>query len=243
MKYGIFGDIHANLAALQAVLDVLRQAGCDQLICTGDIVGYGPSPAECLRLIREQKIPCVFGNHDEYVTELFGPSLEKLGADVKSSIQWSQNQLSMEELKWLAQLPRHLEYDGFSVVHGALGPNPWMYIVNRENLHEHFTHQTKPLAFNGHTHLPLLGYQREGTPPVMDFLKTTTLPDAPRVLVNSGSVGQPRDRDPRAACCIYDTEKKSVQPVRVPYDIAATQALIRAAKLPERYALRIAAGK
>jgi len=243
MKFGIFGDVHANLAAFQAVLGALRNAGCDQLLCTGDIVGYGPSPVECLHLIREQNIPCVFGNHDEYVTALFGPGLEKLGSDVKASIQWSQNQLAMDDLKWLAQLPRHLEYDTFSVIHGALGPNPWMYIVNRDNLQDHFTHQKKPLTFNGHTHLPLLGFQREGMPAEMDFLRTTTLPAANRILINSGSVGQPRDRDPRAACCIYDTDKNSVHPLRVPYDIAATQALIRAANLPERYALRLAEGK
>lgn len=243
MKIGVFGDIHANLAALEAVLAALHEAGCETLVCTGDIVGYGPSPAECVHLVRSRGIPCVLGNHDEYATDILGDRLEKLDADTRLTIEWVRKVVPMEELRWLSTLPLKLEMEGFSVVHGSLGPQHWAYTVNRQNVAEHFAHQKTALSFNGHTHLPLFCRARENAPPDMDFLKTTVLPNQGKVLVNPGSVGQPRDRDPRAACCVYDTMAGSVHPVRVPYDIAATQALMRAVKLPERFIARIEVGR
>jgi diadenosine tetraphosphatase ApaH/serine/threonine PP2A family protein phosphatase len=244
MKIGIFGDVHGNLAALEAVLSALHDAGCHSLVCTGDMVGYGPAPAECVRRVRESGAACVLGNHDEYATDVLGNQLERLDADTRATIEWARNRMPMDDLKWLASLPLKREVEGFTVVHGALGPQHWAYIVNRENLLTHFAHQKTLLCFNGHTHLPLYCAQAApAQPPEMDFLKTTVLPAGGRVLVNPGSVGQPRDRDPRAACCVYDVVAGAVHPLRVPYDIAATQALMRSSGLPERFTTRIAVGR
>jgi len=242
MKIGVFGDIHANLAALEAVLAALRAAGCETLVCTGDIVGYGASPAECIRLIRTHGIPCVLGNHDEYATDILGDALGKLDPGTRATIEWARTVVPFEDLRWLSSLPLKLEMEGFWVVHGSLGPQHWAYTVNGPNVIEHFAHQKTALSFNGHTHLPLFCQMRENAAPEMEFLKTTVLPSQGKMLVNPGSVGQPRDRDPRAACCVYDTMAGSVHPLRVPYDIAATQALMRSANLPERFIARIESG-
>lgn len=244
MKIGVFGDVHGNLAALEAVLRALREAGCERLVCTGDIVGYGAEAAACLHRIRQSGAECVLGNHDEYATDVLGDQLSRLDNDTRATIEWARNTIPMEDLRWLASLPLKREVDGFTVVHGALGAQHWAYIVNRQNLLEHLAHQKTLLCFNGHTHLPL--YCSRASPqqtPDMDFLKTTVLPGAGQVVVNPGSVGQPRDRDPRAACCVYDVVAGAVHPLRVPYDIAATQAQMRAAKLPERFIARLALGR
>ena len=244
MKIGVLGDVHANLAALQATLAALDAEGCDQLLCTGDLVGYGPSPAECVKIIREREIPCVLGNHDKYVTLIADPQLDRLEPEILTTVQWTQSRLDMQALKWLAELPLRLDADTFSVIHGIFGPHRWAYIVRDPKYRdEHFANQDTPLVFCGHCHMPLLGVQQEGRPVKLDFLKTSTLPTGAKAMVNPGSVGQPRDRDPRAACVVYEMDDQIVRPLRVEYDIAATQALMRAAKLPERHAARLADGK
>ncbi len=243
MKYGVFGDVHANLAAFEAVLQALDERGCDQLICTGDVVGYGPSPAECIAEIRKRNIPCVLGNHDMYATLLMDPRLEKLEKDTRAVIGWTQSVLSMDDLRWLADLPLRLDYEGFTVVHGSLGKHRWNYLVDDKAVAEHLAHQEKPLSFSGHSHLPILGFQVPEHPARMTFLKSGPIPAGVKAVVNPGSVGQPRDRDPRAACAVFDTEKYSIELIRVEYDIAATQDLMRRQGLPERFIARLALGR
>ena len=243
-RIGILGDIHANLAALEAILDALDDEACDQLVCTGDIVGYGASPAECIRLVRERQIPCVLGNHDHYVTLLMDPRLERLSKDVRASIEWTQGVLDMTDLKWLAQLPRQLDLDGISLVHGAFGPKPWLYLTNEKTVATNFAHQNAALACCGHTHIPMLAFSSgEGEPPQIGYLRKGALPEAERVIFNAGSVGQPRDHDSRAACAVLDPDARTVRPLRVPYDITATQKLMRAAGLPEPFAERLSYGR
>ena len=242
-KVGFLSDIHANYAALQSVLSKLDDEMCDVTICLGDIVGYGPSPVECLHAIREREIPCVLGNHDQYATMLLNSRMEKLRDDVKVSIEWTQTQLSMDDLKWLSQRPMRMAAEDFSVVHGAFGPRPWIYCANEKSLIQNFAHQDVPLGFCGHSHVPLIALDRGEMAPVLDYLQTMAIPDAPNVMVNVGSVGQPRDRDPRAACVTYVLETREVHLLRVPYDIADTQARIRAAGLPEAFAARLEQGR
>jgi predicted phosphodiesterase len=244
MKIGVFGDIHANLSALEAILAALDAEGCDQLICTGDVVGYGPSPAACIRLLRERDVPCVLGNHDKYVTLIADPQLDRLDALIRASIQWTQSVLEMRDLKWLAELPLRLDAEGFAVIHGMFGPHRWGYIVAGAKMRdEHFRHQDVPLAFCGHCHMPILGVQVGDDPPRVEFLRKATLPTADKVTINPGAVGQPRDLDPRAAAAIYDLDERTIRPIRAEYDIGATQALMREAKLPDKFIQRLADGK
>ena len=216
---------------------------CDQLVCLGDIVGYGPSPAECVRTLREREVPCVLGNHDKFATTLASPRLATLDADTRHALEWTQNALDIDALRWLAELPLRLDAEELTLLHGSFGPNRWAYLVNKKSLAESFTHQDVPLAFSGHSHMPVLCHQLEGHPPHMSFLRTADVPQGRKVLINPGSVGQPRDRDPRAACAVYDTTSSVIHPLRVEYDIARTQALIRAAGLPERFAQRLEEGR
>jgi predicted phosphodiesterase len=243
-KVGFLSDIHANYAALQAVLGKLDDEGCDVIICLGDIVGYGPSPAECLGALRQRDCPCVLGNHDQYATMLLNSRMEKLRDDVNISIEWTQTQLAMDDLKWLSQRPMRMAAEDFSVVHGAFGPRPWIYCANEKALIQNFAHQDVPLAFCGHSHVPLIAVDRGEMAPRIDYLQNQAVPsDAPKVMINVGSVGQPRDRDPRAACITYVLETRALQLFRVPYDIAETQARIRAAGLPEAFAARLEQGR
>jgi predicted phosphodiesterase len=242
-KVGLLSDIHANYAALQAVLGKLDGEGCTVIICLGDIVGYGPSPVECIRAVRDRQMPCVLGNHDQYATMLLNSRMEKLREDIKTSIEWTQTQLSMDDLKWLSQRPMRLAAEDFSLVHGAFGPKPWIYCANEKSLLHNFAHQDVPLAFCGHSHVPLLALDRGEMAPVIDYLQAMVVPDAQKVMINIGSVGQPRDRDPRASCVTYVLETREVQLFRVAYDIADTQARIRAAGLPEAFAARLEQGR
>ncbi|MFA4945549.1 MAG: metallophosphoesterase family protein [Lentisphaeria bacterium] len=245
MKIGVFGDIHGNLAALEATLAAMREEGCFRYLCTGDIVGYGPSPHECLQKIRELGPACltVLGNHDEYVTEIFGSGVAKLEPDTRRMIEWTHNQLNMDELTWLAALPGTRQAEGATLLHGSLGGHHWNYIVNLQELERHFARQTSHLAFCGHSHLPLAGLQAPGHPLKLDFLKEMTLPPEGKVLINPGAVGQPRDRDARAAFVVWNKATGEIQPCRVPYDIEATQKLMTAASLPERFITRLSVGR
>lgn len=244
MRIGVFGDIHSNLAALEAVLAAFKDAGCTHLLCTGDVVGYGPSPRECLHLVRDSGAVCVLGNHDDYVTDLFEENVKKLDPDTRTLVEWTRTQLAPDELKWLAALPRTRQVEGVTLLHGALGPHPWNYIATPQSLHDHFTYQKTALAFCGHSHLPLYGCQLPGQAPVLEFfVKPRSVPRDAKVLVNPGAVGQPRDRDNRAAYCIWTPASGEVQPFRVPYAVEDTQDRIRAAKLPERFAARLEVGK
>ncbi|MBT3379731.1 MAG: metallophosphoesterase family protein [Lentisphaerae bacterium] len=243
-RVGLFSDIHANLAALTAIVDCLDEAGCDTLICCGDTVGYGPQPVECVHLLREREIPCVLGNHDHYVTLVMDPRLERLREDVRLTILWSQEQMSMDDLRWIAQLPRKLDFDGFGVVHGAFGPKQWLYLTNEASIAYNFKYQEPPLGFCGHSHVPLMATIVPDMPPTINYLKgSSPIPADAKTMVNVGSVGQPRDYDPRAMCVIYDVEEQTITPKRVPYDIEATQALMRENDLPERSIVRIELGR
>ena len=243
MKIGILGDIHANVAAFEAVLKVLGEEGANALISAGDIVGYGPQPAECIKIVRARAIPSVLGNHDHYVTLIMDPRLERLRPEVRASTEWTQNALGMEDLKWLAQLPRQLEIEDFTLVHGACGPNPWLYLTNERTFAQNFGHQETALAFCGHSHIPMFAHAVAGLPVHATYIRSIEVPKEGKVMINVGSVGQPRDHDPRAACALYDTETREVRLLRVPYDIAGTQDLMRQKNFPAKTIDRLAAGK
>lgn len=242
-KIGIFSDIHGNWQALEAVLAVLDNEACDHLICIGDLVGYGASPGPVIEEIRRREIPCLLGNHDEYATLLMDPRIERLREEVKISVEWTQNQLDMDALKWLAQLPKRFDAEDFSLVHGAFGPKPYVYCSNEQALKYNFTYQDVRLGFCGHSHMPLIGVYHEARPPICGRMRSGNLPDAPKIMINVGSVGQPRDLDPRASCVIYELEDDAIRPIRVPYDISEAQRLIRQAGLPEKFAARLGEGK
>lgn len=242
MKIGIFSDIHGNLPAFEAVLQVLDHLGCTKFLCAGDVVGYGPWPLECIQLVNDRKILSVQGNHDFWVAS--GGVNWGISPYAQAALQWTLEQLPKDAIAWLNRLPKKLEYGPISVVHAsnALEP-PWTYVLAERNLRANFVMQDSVYTFHGHTHVPLLGVHRRGERPKFFQLRSMELPPGARYLVNVGAVGQPRDRNPRAACGIFHTDTRHFQFLRVPYHIAWTQKRMREVGLPEPLINRLSIGR
>ncbi len=241
MKIGFLGDIHSNIDALKAVLQALDENGVDKIFCTGDIVGYGAAPAECIDLIRERNIPCVKGNHDEYTTQLGADWL--IQPDARTVIHWTQEVLGDSYINWLAQLPRVIEFKNISILHASHVWWPrWPYVINEKAAINNFIFQSSRISFNGHSHVPLCVSWRVNERPELEWLKNMFVPRKQKLLIAVGSVGQPRDGDPRACCVIYDTTQHSLRIVRIAYDIAAAQKKILEAGLPDTLARRLDSG-
>jgi diadenosine tetraphosphatase ApaH/serine/threonine PP2A family protein phosphatase len=240
-KYAILGDIHANLEALQAVIHDAHAQGVSDFACTGDIVGYNADPKACLKLVRSLKCEVVQGNHDYYAgcnesMDLFTPMAQK-------SIYWTRKQLAPLERKYLHLLPMVRDIEDFTIVHSSLSnPNRWNYIFKRNAAESSFRNQFANVCFFGHTHVPL-AFVSDGASIEKGFYGTLSINRAYKYLINVGSVGQPRDRNPRAAYAIYDLDAQTVTLRRVEYDIAAVQMKIREAGLPFRNALRLDYGR
>ena len=242
MRYAILADIHSNLAALEAVLkDIQGRGGADEIWCLGDIVGYGPDPHECIELVRRHCSACVAGNHDwaavgKVNTTDFNP-------EAAEAVQWTHRQLKPDEIRYLEGLPLTLEKGDFTLVHGSPREPIWEYILAEEEAEENLKYFKTPYCFIGHSHIPLL-FQCQKACSVKTFkAESEVKTDDKRLIINPGSVGQPRDRDPRASYALYESEAGILTLHRVEYDIAATQQRMRRAALPERLIDRLAYGR
>jgi len=242
-KIAFISDIHGNIEALTAILAKIKESACDKIYCLGDIVGYGPNPDECISLIRELEIESVMGNHDEYVTLLMDPRVERLREEVREAIYWTQGHLSMDDLRWLSNRPMRIVTEHFTCLHGSFIPQPWGYCLDEKTFAANFQYQDVSLAFCGHSHSPLVGINIPGEMPHVDFIRRKVLELTEKTMVNVGSVGQPRDSDPRACAVTYEPETRCLDIIRADYDYAATQAKIRERGLPERFASRLPLGR
>ncbi len=242
MKIGIISDIHGNLAALQAVLNAFEKEKCVKILCAGDIVGYGPSPRECLELVRKHRILAVRGNHDHMMLDSSRDHLVR--QEVRDAIAWTRNELPPDDREWLGNLPRSLHYAGFEILHASHVFKPdWHYVMDSHSVMANFLFQATSLAFNGHTHLPLIALHRRSHSPKLLMFRNISLPPNHKYMINVGSVGQPRDRNPQAAYVTYETKDRSITLHRVAYDIADTQKRMRQARLPESFITRLAEGR
>lgn len=242
MRYGIFSDIHANLEALEAVLAELEKARVDEIICLGDVVGYGPNPNECIALVKEKVDCCLAGNHD--VAPLGGLDLQYFNYVARKAIEWTARTLTSESKAFLKALPLTRDYETFFIVHATpLEPEKWGYILSMGDAESNFAGFSQQTCFVGHSHSAWCVEKsadgrydgRENYP--------ISLIDSSRYLINVGSVGQPRDRNPAAAFSVLDVENKTYELRRVPYDIPVTQKKILEAGLPELLAERLALGQ
>jgi len=242
MRYAILGDIHANVEALTAVIRKAVELDAEVMVCTGDIVGYGAAPKECIEIISENQLYCVKGNHDEYTCN----SLENLNirAEAKTVIQWTQSVLPKEYIEWLDNLPYSIELEDFEVVHASYIPQPaWEYVVDEISAVENFLFQKKQIAFNGHTHIPVHVSHTPWEKPNVEFLHDMIIPHNQQSLIGVGSVGQPRDEDPRACLVIFDSETREINIHRVNYDIATAKERIRQNGLPKVLMNRLMKGQ
>jgi predicted phosphodiesterase len=240
MRFAVFSDIHANLEALEAVLEDARAQRCAHFVCLGDVVGYNADPSACVQRIQDLDCPVVKGNHDEQASSEL--STERFNELAEEAIGWTRARLSREGKSWLADLRLTRQVRDFTIVHATLdAPKQWGYVFNDLDAIASFNHQNTSLCFFGHTHWPMAFIRDETVQRVaIDRLQ---LRNGKQYLVNPGSVGQPRDRDWRAAYCVYDTDEQMIEQRRVIYDLATAQRKIRDAGLPDRLADRLAAGR
>jgi diadenosine tetraphosphatase ApaH/serine/threonine PP2A family protein phosphatase len=240
-RYAILGDIHANLEALTAVEQDARSQGVTDFVCVGDIVGYNANPSECIRIFREHLGGVsVRGNHDHYCS--FNERLDDFQPLAASVIAWTRRQLAEEDAKWLRTLPLSRAVTGIMLVHSTLDmPGRWGYVFDALDAEAHFSYQTTVLCFHGHTHVPIVFEKQKNI--IRTEPTNLTLQTGIKYFVNTGSVGQPRDGDPRSSYVIYHPKMREVTFRRVEYDVATAVEKNRRAGLPERLAQRLIVGR
>ena len=243
MKHALFGDIHGNSDALTAVLSDIQSRHPDNIYCLGDIVGYGAEPRECLGCIRDLACPTVAGNHDS--AGAADVPLHDFNEYARKAIHWTRQQLTDEDRAWLSELPFVIHYEEFSMVHSSLShPEAFPYILSDADADRCFARMEPPLCFIAHSHVPLAFFDAvPGRPAGRQLDFTEPMAVRGKMIVNPGSVGQPRDGDPRAAYCIYDDTTQHVTFRRVEYDVAEAARKVRAAGLPELLAWRLEVGR
>lgn len=245
MKVAILSDIHANLEALQAVLAHLDSESCEGIFCLGDVVGYGPDPNECCALLRERGIQTLKGNHDEAAAAEESLAGLLMNPSAMEGILWTRKVLSPENRQWLSALPLVLDMPvlNATLCHANLhNPGGWGYILTHYEAHLTFQKLARRICFYGHSHQPVVitinatGEASASTPVSLQ------VPEGASYLVNCGSVGQPRDGDPRSCYVLFDTIKETVLFQRVPYPHEITRQKIIDLNLPPESAFRLAAG-
>ncbi|MEP7071782.1 MAG: metallophosphoesterase family protein [Verrucomicrobiota bacterium] len=240
MRFAIFSDVHANLEALEAVLDDARASHCTHFVCLGDLVGYNANPRECVAIVRELDCPTVKGNHDEQASLL--ESSTDFNEMAEHAMQWTRGQLSTDDRDWLRGLRFERQVRDFTIVHATLDtPSHWGYVFNDLDAIASFTYQHTTICFFGHTHVQGAFVRADR----VQRLKAETIhvEFAKKYFINAGSVGQPRDGDWRAAYCIFHADENLIEQRRVRYDVETTRRKVIAAKLPGPLADRLLVGR
>ena len=242
MRILVMSDIHANYTALEAVL---KAAGTvDETWCLGDLVGYGPDPNAVVEEMREiANLTCLLGNHDAAVIGKM--PFETFNGDARKSLIHHEKVLTADNMDFMRTLPSVAKVRGeATMAHGSPRDPLWEYILNALAARLNFDQFDTPWCFVGHSHIQCM-FRLDPSSDQIGMEQTSpevTINLQPKMILNPGSVGQPRDHDPRAAFAIYDTEKHTWTPQRTQYNIAEVQQRIREFKLPEKHALRIAEG-
>lgn len=240
MRYAILGDIHANLEALDVVIEDAGSRGAERYFSVGDVVGYGADPKACIERLRGLSCLPVMGNHDSAVIGKTDDSY--FNPYARSAVLWTQRILSPGEAAFLQGLPIVREEDEFTIVHSTLrDPENWDYILNLNDAYASFSFLRKGVCFVGHSHVPVI-FSNQGS--VIPFEKAEfSLEDGDKYIVNAGSIGQPRDGIPDACYVIYDSARSVVEYRRIPYDVPRAQEKILSAGLPEILAARLEIGR
>lgn len=243
--FALISDIHGNIDALESVLADIEQWPCRGILCLGDIVGYGPESAACVQRVMDTCAVSVIGNHEAmlFLADQFPP--EDFGASVGDPIALAFKQVSGEQMQWLRGLPITADLDPMVLSHSSLHEPPYFhYIHDKDEAKAHFAVQTTFVSFQGHTHVPVIWEERGGKIACFEpEEKPVRLDDGNRYAINVGSVGQPRDNDPRAGYALYDYQNRLLLHRRLEYDIKRAQARFKKAKLPSRNASRLKKGQ
>jgi diadenosine tetraphosphatase ApaH/serine/threonine PP2A family protein phosphatase len=240
VRYGVFGDVHSNLEALNAVASALETEDVDALLCPGDIVGYGASPKECLDIVREMNPVLVAGNHDWAACGRLG--LEYFNQYARDAILWTRKALTREDSRFLSQQPLLRVSDSVTLAHGTIhDPEMFEYLQTPYDAHMSFSRLSTPFGFVGHSHIPVTF--RSGTTISYVVGEEITLREGIQSISNVGSVGQPRDEDPRAAYGVFDDQTRVLLVKRVEYDVESAIDRIRRAGLPDFLGERLRIGR
>lgn len=245
MRYLIISDIHANFIAFETVLADAK-GDYDKIWCLGDVIGYGPHPNECVELLRELDHLCIAGNHD-------WATLDKLDIDdfqpnARFAVLWTREQLKADNYDYLDNLPVMLcEESVFTLVHGSPRHPIWEYILYPRIAQLNFDHFDTPYCFVGHTHSPVVFIEADSPQQMCDEIipgpdNYTHKLNSRRLIINPGSVGQPRDGDARASYGILDTDTMEFQIRRVPYHVSEVQELMKQYNFPPKLWKRLAFG-
>lgn len=242
MRFAVISDIHSNLEALTAVLQDIETREVDEILCLGDIVGYGPNPNECIELVKNKCSSVIIGNHDFACIDQ--SELEYFNIFASQAILWTVDNLSESSNEFLSKLSLRAKLDDFEIVHAnPENPKNWDYILSIDEAIFNFSYFDSQICFHGHSHAPIIFI--ETTDKNYFYLRENhiQIKDDERYLINVGSVGQPRDSNPASAYGILDTEQKKYQLVRVPYNFRETQEKMKKRQLPNFLIERLANGR
>jgi diadenosine tetraphosphatase ApaH/serine/threonine PP2A family protein phosphatase len=240
MKIAVVSDIHANLHALEAVLAAIAVESPDEVWSLGDVVGYGAFPNRCASLIAAQVTVGLAGNHD--LAAIGKLSIGEFSADAAIAARWTANELDANAREYLTSLSPEQKRPGADLFHGSPRDPVWDYVLSNETAREALFLTTAPLVLVGHTHVPL-ALAEEGAELVGGIATDGAIVELDgRWLLNPGSVGQPRDGDPRASWLLIDLAERRASFRRTAYDVEAAQAAIRGAALPDTLASRLSLG-
>ena len=241
MRYALFSDIHSNLEAFEAVLDFFKKSNIDRYLFLGDVVGYGADPGECIARLKEVNALSVAGNHDWAVVDMLNTDYFNKAAE--EAVCWTKEHATELDKQFLSALALVKEEKDLCLVHGTLNhPEEFDYMTDDAQALKTFYLLQEKICFVGHSHCPGI-FIEEPEKIVYRGTGVLKIEKGKRYIVNDGSVGQPRDGDARACCCIYDEEASTIEFHRLSYDVVAAQKKIRQAGLPAVLADRLSVGR
>lgn len=242
MRIGIFSDIHGNLEALEVVLESIEKENIDRLICLGDLVGYGPDPNLCVKMSIQAADITIAGNHDYAAINRI--TTENFNEYAREAIDWTKTVLNPESIEALHQLPLIVSENNMTAVHGTLeSPSDWNYIMTIEDAYRNLMAMTTKICFIGHSHIPVNFIRDKNLDITLEKSNNIPIHKESMYLINVGSVGQPRDGDPRASYGILDMEKNEFHLKRIPYQIEKVQKKMEKYRLPRFLIERLAVGQ
>ncbi|MCD6247085.1 MAG: metallophosphoesterase family protein [Candidatus Diapherotrites archaeon] len=239
MRYLVISDVHSNLEALLACFDSAKDSEFKRILCLGDIVGYGANPNECIELLRKKEAICIMGNHDAACTEQL--SLEWFNSLAKRCVEWTKKQLTVENYKFLSELPVFFSCKWVFAVHGTPA-SPIEEYMDERKAKIALEKVAEDLVLCGHTHKPFKVEEKGRLEPIEEDETTIELGNK-RMVVSLPSVGQPRDKNPKAGYAILDFEEKTLEIRRVEYEVEKAAKKIKQAGLPEFIAERLKEGR
>ncbi|MBI1808134.1 MAG: metallophosphoesterase family protein [Ignavibacteria bacterium] len=233
MRIAIISDIHSNMEALEKSLEIIKREHVDEVVCLGDIIGYGANPNECIDLVRKETSFILLGNHDEAAVHL--ERTEYFNPYARIAAEWTNKELTPEHQEFIRNLPYTLERNGLYFVHSSpYEPEEWHYVISQADAQFNFTYFSHAVCFVGHSHVPGV---------FCEDIWTKEVTAGKKFLVNIGSIGQPRDNDWRLSFGIFDSDAWKYENVRSEYDVKTAAAKIRKAGLPKPLADRILLGR